>query len=168
MVKFQPSLATVRSTLKDPDFTKQYQLPSVHPQPNGLDFFWPNRHLGSNLRRPTHDRRLPTLLLPWSTERGGAAQWPRRAIAGGAQRSTQSPTVHPEWCYAKRRVGRIAWGHSHHGLLRGRVWPRRWCRLTKSDERLPAPQSTPRGRGHERLPHSQRNPEPHTGGVDDG
>jgi hypothetical protein len=59
---------------------RQDHLTPLHPSINGLDFFWPNRHLGSNLRRPTHDRRLHMFLLPWPTEHSGAAQWSRRAI----------------------------------------------------------------------------------------
>jgi hypothetical protein len=46
---------------------------AVYAKINDLDFFWPNRHLGSNLRRPTYDRRLPMLHLPWPTEHGGVA-----------------------------------------------------------------------------------------------
>jgi hypothetical protein len=57
----------------------QDHLTPLHPSINGLDFFWPNRHLGSNLRRPTIDQRprthLQALAGPGGIagHRGGAA-----------------------------------------------------------------------------------------------
>jgi hypothetical protein len=118
----------------------------------------------SNLGHSTKDRRLPTLLLPWPTEHGGAALY-----HGGRSLETREP-VHqhpkriPKWFNVMLGTRRIEMGRTHRrqGLGPGRgprpdAAPRR---STGNGEKSPVHRSlNPDGDTTDTLHSSRRHPQ---------